>query len=88
MFCKVVEVTFPLPNATAITLETPRRHEDMSRFEREWNTGVVFQFDNVFWRYKRLAVFDIDPALIQQEVIDEIPSLRHYRRPDGRRAKL
>ncbi|KAF2260076.1 phosphoserine phosphatase-like protein [Lojkania enalia] len=74
-FCRVVEVTFPLPSATAITLETLRRHEAVSRFEREWNVEAIFQADTVYRRYKRLAVFDMDSTLIQQEVIDEIASL-------------
>ncbi|KAF2477038.1 phosphoserine phosphatase serb [Lindgomyces ingoldianus] len=74
-FCRVVEVTFPLPNPAPVTLETLRRDEVVSRFEREWNVEVVFQLDTVYRRYKRLAVFDMDSTLIQQEVIDEIASL-------------
>jgi phosphoserine phosphatase len=41
-------------------------------FEKEWNVQLVFQRHSVFRRYKRLAVFDMDSTLIQQEVIDEI----------------
>ncbi|ORY14928.1 HAD-like domain-containing protein [Clohesyomyces aquaticus] len=74
-FCRVVEVKFPLPSAASVTLETLRRDEVVSRFEREWNVEVVFQLDTVYRRYKRLAVFDMDSTLIQQEVIDEIASL-------------
>ena len=74
-FCRVVEVTFPLPSASPVTLDTLRRHESVSRFEREWNVEAVFQNDDVFRRYKRLAVFDMDSTLIQQEVIDEIAAL-------------
>jgi phosphoserine phosphatase len=73
--CRVVEVQFPLPSTSTITLETMRRHEAMSRFEREWNVEAVFQADTIHRRYKRLAVFDMDSTLIQQEVIDEIASL-------------
>ena len=73
--CRVVEITFPLPSAATITLETLRKNESVSRFEREWNVEAVFQTDNVFRRYKRLAVFDMDSTLIQQEVIDEIASI-------------
>ncbi|KAF2114583.1 HAD-like domain-containing protein [Lophiotrema nucula] len=69
---RVVEVVFRLPSASFITLETLRRHETISRFEREWNLEVVFQKEDVYRRYKRLAVFDMDSTLIQQEVIDEI----------------
>ncbi|KAF2746607.1 phosphoserine phosphatase serb [Sporormia fimetaria CBS 119925] len=74
-FCRVVEVIFPLPRTSSVTLELLRRHESVSRFEREWNVEAVFQKDDVFRRYKRLAVFDMDSTLIQQEVIDEIASI-------------
>jgi phosphoserine phosphatase len=70
--CRVAEVTFP---ALGVELETLRRHEAVSRFEREWNVELVFQLHNVHRRYKRLAVFDMDSTLIQQEVIDEIAAL-------------
>jgi phosphoserine phosphatase len=73
-FCRVVEVTFPLPKTSPIALESLRRDEAISRFEREWNVECVFQADTVYRRYKRLAVFDMDSTLIQQEVIDEIAS--------------
>ncbi|KAF1919006.1 HAD-like domain-containing protein [Ampelomyces quisqualis] len=73
--CRVVEVTFPLPSASPIALDTLRRHDAISRFEREWNVECVFQADTIHRRYKRLAVFDMDSTLIQQEVIDEIASL-------------
>lgn len=73
--CRVVEVTFPLPSTSPVTLEMLRRDEAISRFERKWNVEAVFQNDSVFRRYKRLAVFDMDSTLIQQEVIDEIASI-------------
>jgi phosphoserine phosphatase len=73
--CRVVEVTFPLPSTSSITLEALRRDEALSRFEREWNIECVFQTDTIYRRYKRLAVFDMDSTLIQQEVIDEIAAL-------------
>ncbi|KAF1971240.1 phosphoserine phosphatase-like protein [Bimuria novae-zelandiae CBS 107.79] len=69
---RVVEARFPSANAE---LETLRRHEQVSRFEREWNLEIVWQADSVHRRYKRLAVFDMDSTLIQQEVIDLIASL-------------
>ncbi|KAI8936619.1 hypothetical protein NX059_007018 [Plenodomus lindquistii] len=74
-FCRVAEVTFPLPSASPVMLDTLRRHEAVSRYEREWNVECVFQTDTIYRRYKRLAVFDMDSTLIQQEVIDEIASL-------------
>jgi len=74
-FCRVAEVTFPLPSSSPIELETLRRHEAVSRYEREWNVECVFQSNTIYRRYKRLAVFDMDSTLIQQEVIDEIASL-------------
>lgn len=74
-FCRVAEVTFPLPTSSPVVLETLRRHEAVSRYEREWNVECVFQADTIYRRYKRLAVFDMDSTLIQQEVIDEIASL-------------
>ncbi|KAH7135164.1 phosphoserine phosphatase-like protein [Dendryphion nanum] len=74
-FCRVVEITFPLPSASLVTLDVLRKNEAISRFEREWNVEAVFQNDTIFRRYKRLAVFDMDSTLIQQEVIDEIASL-------------
>jgi phosphoserine phosphatase len=74
-FCRVVEIAFPLPSTSTSTLEILRRHEAVSRFEREWNVEAVFQDDTVFRRHKRLAAFDMDSTLIQQEVIDEIASV-------------
>jgi phosphoserine phosphatase len=41
-------------------------------FEKEWEVEIVFQRDTAFRRHKRLAVFDMDSTLIQQEVVDEI----------------
>lgn len=69
---RVVEVRFPGQKAE---LETFRRHERVSRFERMWNLEIVWQADTVHRRYKRLAVFDMDSTLIQQEVIDLIASI-------------
>src|SRR5215469_12935480 len=48
------------------------RGDIVSNFEREWNVQVVMQQDSVMRRYKRLAIFDMDNTLIQQEAIDEI----------------
>lgn len=70
---RVVEVTIcPPPISEYLTFEELRKHENIWRFEREWNVEVVLQQESIFRRYKRLAVFDMDSTLIKQEVIDEI----------------
>lgn len=70
---RVVEVTFsPPPNPDYLSFADLRKHESIWRFEREWNVEVVLQNESVFRRHKRLAVFDMDSTLIQNEVIDEI----------------
>ena len=70
---RVVEVTAsPLPNPEYLSFADLRKHESVWRFEREWNVEVVLQKESVFRRHKRLAVFDMDSTLIQNEVIDEI----------------
>ncbi len=70
---RIMEVIFsPPPNPDYISLDDLRRHEALWRFEREWNVEVVIQRDDVWRKHKRLAVFDMDSTLIQQEVIDEI----------------
>lgn len=73
--CRVAELTFPLASPEAVTLDSLRRHEAVAQFERQWSVECVFQADTIYRRYKRLAVFDMDSTLIQQEVIDEIASL-------------
>ncbi|KAF8542220.1 HAD-like domain-containing protein [Trichophaea hybrida] len=67
---KVVEIAFAMPQM--LDLSDLRRHEDIWGFERKWGVEVVLQRNDVFRRYKRLAVFDMDSTLIEQEVIDEI----------------
>jgi phosphoserine phosphatase len=70
---RVVEVTFsPPPDPEYLSFADLRKHESIWRFEREWNVEVVLQNESVFRRHKRLAVFDMDSTLIQNEVIDEI----------------
>lgn len=72
--------TLDKPCVTEIMLFQPdnlqlaelRRHEEIWGFECKWNIEVVLQENVVFRRYKRMAVFDMDSTLIQQEVIDEI----------------
>lgn len=67
---RVVEVTFAAPQM--LSLADLRRHEELWHFEQRWHVGVVLQPHNIFRRHKRLAVFDMDSTLIEQEVIDEI----------------
>ena len=67
---RVVEIAFSMPQM--LDLGDLRRHEDLWSFERKWGVNVVLQRNDVFRRYKRLAVFDMDSTLIEQEVIDEI----------------
>ena len=70
---RIAEVTFsPPPNPEYLPLELLPKHESIYKFEREWNCEIILQPANVHRRYKRLAVFDMDSTLIQQEVIDEI----------------
>ena len=72
---RIMEVTFsPPPNPEYLPFDLLSKHETLYRFEREWNVELILQRANVFRRHKRLAVFDMDSTLIQQEVIDEIAS--------------
>ncbi|KAK7750454.1 Phosphoserine phosphatase [Diatrype stigma] len=67
----VVELTLsPTPSPAYLSLEDLRKHELINRFEREWNVDVILQPDNLWRRYPRLVVFDMDSTLITQEVID------------------
>jgi phosphoserine phosphatase len=54
-----------------LTLRQDKAAEILA-FEAQWEVEIVFQRDGAFRRHKRLAVFDMDSTLIQQEVIDEI----------------
>lgn len=67
---KVMEITLSMPEM--LQLDELRRHTSLWQFEKKWNVDVVLQENNVWRRNKRLAVFDMDSTLIEQEVIDEI----------------
>jgi len=67
---KVMEISLSMPEM--LQLNELRRHTSLWYFERKWNVELVLQENNIFRRYKRLAVFDMDSTLIEQEVIDEI----------------
>jgi phosphoserine phosphatase len=49
-----------------------RRNAHIVAFANQNNVQLAFQKDHIYRRYKRLAMFDMDSTLIQQEVIDEI----------------
>ncbi|KAL2121956.1 hypothetical protein VTJ04DRAFT_2411 [Mycothermus thermophilus] len=67
----VVELTLsPAPAMDYLSLADLRKHELIYRFEREWNVDVALRIDNLWRRYPRLVVFDMDSTLITQEVID------------------
>jgi HAD superfamily phosphoserine phosphatase-like hydrolase len=66
----VVEIAFTM--SANLSLRDLRRHEDIHAFSEKWGISVVLQRNDVFRRYKRLVVFDMDSTLIQQEVIDEV----------------
>ncbi|RPA97449.1 phosphoserine phosphatase serb [Choiromyces venosus 120613-1] len=67
---KAMEISLSMPEM--LQLSELRRHTSLWHFERKWNVELVLQENNIFRRYKRLAVFDMDSTLIEQEVIDEI----------------
>ncbi|KAK7522445.1 phosphoserine phosphatase [Phyllosticta citriasiana] len=67
---RVLEISIALPSDS--TLLSLRKNADIATFEQKWNVEAVFQNDTIYRRHKRLAVFDMDSTLIQQEVIDEI----------------
>ena len=70
-----MEITFsPLPNPDYLPASLLSKHESIYKFEREWNCEIIVQQSTIYRRHKRLAVFDMDSTLIQQEVIDEIAS--------------
>jgi hypothetical protein len=66
----VTEYTFSFESTATADLSALRKSA------REWaksvNVDVAIQREDVFRRYKRLVVFDMDSTLIKQEVIDEI----------------
>ncbi|KAJ4298502.1 Phosphoserine phosphatase [Collariella sp. IMI 366227] len=67
----VVELTVsPAPSLDYLSLADLRKHELIYRFEREWNVDVALRKDDLWRRYPRLVVFDMDSTLITQEVID------------------
>lgn len=67
---KVIELMLLRPDNLRVT--ELARHEDVWAFQEKWGIEACIQENNIFRRYKRLAVFDMDSTLIQQEVIDEI----------------
>lgn len=66
----VTEYTFKFESTAPVDLVA------LQKAAYEWGKAagvdVSIQRDDVFRRYKRLVVFDMDSTLIKQEVIDEI----------------
>lgn len=64
------------PHVFAITFQSPiplqqlRGHQLLAQFEQDNSLQIYIQSSHVFNTPKRLAVFDMDSTLIQQEVID------------------
>ena len=56
----------------SLDLASIRRNSKIIAFAKQHNVQLAFQKNHIYRRYKRLAVFDMDSTLIQQEVIDEI----------------
>jgi len=55
--------------------ETPRLNDLRAALlaaSNELNVDIAFQEENIFRRYRRLVVFDMDSTLIEAEVIDEL----------------
>lgn len=68
----VSEVSILVAAPQELQLVRQRSNLEIEKFEKEWDVELVFQNDTAYRRHKRLAVFDMDSTLIQQEVIDEI----------------
>ncbi|KAI9848558.1 MAG: hypothetical protein M1837_007227 [Sclerophora amabilis] len=68
---QAVDVSFS-SRARGISLKWLRRHDRLLRLERECNVEMVLQEADEWRKEKRLAVFDMDSTLIEQEVIDEL----------------
>ena len=66
----VKEYSFVFESNTSADLSALRR--SAYKWAKIVNVEVSIQRDDVFRRYKRLVVFDMDSTLIKQEVIDEI----------------
>jgi hypothetical protein len=66
----VAEYSFAFESSISADLSALRK--SAYEWSRTVNVDVSIQHDNIFRRYKRLVVFDMDSTLIKQEVIDEI----------------
>jgi hypothetical protein len=66
----VTEYSFAFESSSKPDLSALRK--SAYEWSKTVNVDVAIQLDNVFRRYKRLVVFDMDSTLIKQEVIDEI----------------
>jgi phosphoserine phosphatase len=61
-----------ISTATSMNLAEIRQNLQIRDFEQKHHIQLTFQKNHVYRRFKRLAVFDMDSTLIQQEVVDEI----------------
>lgn len=70
----VIELSIELESSSNLrqSIETLRNDERIKTVEQQQNVQIVFQAASPYRRHKRLAVFDMDSTLIQQEVIDEV----------------
>jgi hypothetical protein len=66
----VIEYSFDIGSGTASDLFALRNAA--YNWAKSIDLDVAIQRDDVFRRYKRLVVFDMDSTLIKQEVVDEI----------------
>jgi phosphoserine phosphatase len=56
----------------SVDIANIKTHDHIKQYEVLNHVELAFQPNTIYRRYKKLAVFDMDSTLIQQEVIDEI----------------
>jgi hypothetical protein len=66
----VLEYSFIFESSSSADLSALR--QSAYEWSKSVDMDVAIQRDDVFRRYRRLVVFDMDSTLIKQEVIDEI----------------
>jgi len=68
----LVVTEYSLSFESSISTDLSALRKSAYEWSKTVNVDVSIQHDNIFRRYKRLVVFDMDSTLIKQEVIDEI----------------